>query len=348
MHVTKRGLGVNYIGGTGLVLGGVLVAQLLLHPPAGIPIWILVGPVPALALVSALYWLPRINLDDEQVWWVAQCSALGLELVTMLILAGTLLSNVVIGTGAIQAGLVASAVGTGAITGALVGALWELQMANRRMATRTDVLNRVLRHNLRNDMTVVLGHLEHVKENVDDPERAKLEVAQRKVDALVDLTEQVRQIDTALGRGRATHQPVDVVDCIDRRLDQIERTHPSVTVEVDCPPEAWVVADDMLGTLLDNIVESAGVHGDGDPSLALHVTTTSRWVELSITDTGHTLPMADLAAVAAGSETKLDHGRGIELWLVDWLVEKYDGELDIGRTEDGRSRIDITLPRANT
>src|SRR6056297_450929 len=80
MHVTKRSLGVNYIAGIGIVLSGILLAQHLVTPQSGVPIWVITGLGPALALGSTLYWLPRIDLDDDQIWRVAECGALGLEL----------------------------------------------------------------------------------------------------------------------------------------------------------------------------------------------------------------------------------------------------------------------------
>ncbi|MFD1586860.1 sensor histidine kinase [Halorientalis brevis] len=347
MRVTKRSLGVNYVAGTGLVLSGLLLSKLALSPPRDW-LWSVTGLVPAVALGSAVYWLPRINLDDEQIWWVAQCGALGLEITTAFVVGHLLFSKLVLGSTAIQVGVAANNVAAGAIVGVLGGALWAVHNANERMGVRTDVLNRVLRHNLRNDMTVVFGHLENVRAKVDDPQQAQIDITLRKLDGLIELTEQVRAVDTALDRGRQTHRPVNVVAVIDRQVDELTTTHTDVTIQTDCPAEAWVVADGMLGMLLDNIVMSAVDHGNGAPTLEVEVTTSTRWVELRIEDASHTLPTADLAVVSAGEETKLDHGCGIELWLVDWLVEKYDGELTIDDADDSRSVIDIRLPRAGT
>ena len=346
MHVTKRSLGVNYIAGTGLALSGILLAQLLLNPPSRVPLWAVTGLVPALALGSTLYWLPRIDLDDDQVWRVAQCGALGLELMTAFIVGYLLLSGFITKPAAPQAAIIANNIATGAIVGVLVGAVWEVHNTNERMAVRTEVLNRVLRHNLRNDMTVVFGHLEHVRANVDEPQQSHIDVTLDKLDGLIEMTEQVRAVDAALGRGRHTHRPVDVADQLDRHADDLTTARPEVTIRTDCPAEAWAHADDMVGMLLDNVVGSGVDHGDGEPTLHVAVTTSTRWVEIRFEDENHTLPTEDLAVVSAGEETKLDHGCGIELWVVDWLVEKYGGQLAIDSTDVGRSVIDIKLPRA--
>ncbi|WP_136717901.1 sensor histidine kinase [Halorientalis salina] len=347
MHVTKRSLGVNYIAGIGLVLSGILLAQLLVTPQSGVPVWAITGFGPALALGSTLYWLPRIDLDDDQVWRVAECGALGLELTTLVVVGLLWLSVSVTEATSAQVAIIANTLATGTVLGVLGGAVWEIHNTNERMAVRTEVLNRVLRHNLRNDMTVVFGQLEQVRANVDEPQQSRIDTTLEKLDGLLEMTEQVRAVDAALGRGSQTHRPVDVVDCIDCRVEEITTAQPAVTIHTDCPAEAWAHADDMLGTLLDNIVGSAVDHGDGDPTLYVHVTTSAQWVDISIEDADHTLPVQDLAVVSSGRETKLDHGCGIELWLVDWLVEKYDGQLTIESADDGLSLIDIRLPRAD-
>lgn len=347
-QITKRSLGVNYVAWIGVVMGSVLLAQIIHEWTYRVPIWALTGLVPALALITARYWLPLIDLDDNQIWLVAQCGALGMAVVTGLAMGTYAVSNLMAEPVTEEIGIIASHITTGAIVGVLAGALWEVHNTNSRMTVRTNVLNRVLRHNLRNDVTVIRGHLEHVQATADEPHEGQIDVTLDKLDQLIELTEKVRAVDTALERGRQTHRPINVVAAIDSQLDEIATTRPSVTVDCCCPDEAWVLADEMFASLLDNVVESAAIHGTGDPRLHVTVTTTGRTVELGIEDDGNSLPAADLAVVADGAETKLDHGCGIELWLVEWLVGKYNGDLTITQTDTGKNRLDIELPRADT
>jgi len=343
MHITKRRLGTNYVVGTGLVLGGLLLAQLLLAIPDTVPVWALVGLVPAVILATGTYWLRRVEFTGDQIWVVAQASALGLALV---LFAGTIIvrtQSVVVGPTVTLA--LASMTTLGAMVGALAGVAWEFYRTNRRLTVRNDVLNRVIRHNLRNDMTVVQGHLDHVKQEVGREHRDEIDTVQRKVDALLGLTEKIRQIDITIARGERTRQPVDVVEVIDARLNTIKQAYPQITFEYDTPPEALAYADDLFGTVLDNVIESAVVHGTRAPTIDIEVTETSEWVEIRILDETSSLPENDLAIVDGGFETQLDHSQGIEFWLVDWLVEGYGGEVGFEATPAGNA-IEIKLRQA--
>jgi signal transduction histidine kinase len=44
------------------------------------------------------------------------------------------------------------------------------------------------------------------------------------------------------------------------------------------------------------------------------------------------------------AETALDHGSGLGLWIVKWVVERSEGTIDF-RNEDGAC-IELRLPRA--
>ena len=71
--------------------------------------------------------------------------------------------------------------------------------AERRREQRLDVLNRVLRHNLRNDMTVVQGFTEAAAGRIDDPEtRSMLDRATSKTTELVALGEFVERVERVL------------------------------------------------------------------------------------------------------------------------------------------------------
>ena len=73
---------------------------------------------------------------------------------------------------------------------------------------RLEVLNRVLRHNLRNDLNVIKGNLSLVLETLDDDDdHSRLELAQRKVEELLTLGEKAQFVNKTVGAadGREEH-----------------------------------------------------------------------------------------------------------------------------------------------
>jgi signal transduction histidine kinase len=231
--------------------------------------------------------------------------------------------------------------------GALVGLTYELHRTTERLRLRKSVLYRVLQHNLRNDMTVVLAHLDNVRDSVDDPQRAELDKAEQKIQALVDLTEKVRRINIAAEAGNSQATPTDLVPVIEERVELLRSRYPDIDVTVSLPDAAWVYADRQFGIVVDNIVESALMYSRESPTLRVKVTAEGDTVCVCVVDQNQTIPNADLSALEQRTEDVFNHGYGVELWLVYWLTEQNGGTVSIEDDHETRA-LEIDLDRAES
>jgi len=177
---------------------------------------------------------------------------------------------------------------------------------------RLQVLNRVVRHNLRNDMTVVHGFAEAANDAVEDEEiNGLLDTVERKADELVDLGEKARDIEDVLAADR-TETTVDLRVLLDTVLDEID---PDVPVTVDCPERSVTTDADTLRVLCVALIENAVEHGVSDePSVADEQSpSSSRWASPrenapapeDAAEHGSTSPPSPSDAVEHGS-TSLD------------------------------------------
>ena len=62
---------------------------------------------------------------------------------------------------------------------------------------------------------------------------------------------------------------------------------------------------------------------------------------IAISDDGPGIPAVELESLAAGTETPLQHGRGLGLWQLRWGVDALGGALSF-ETDDGTT-VSITL-----
>ena len=326
-ELSKQSLGTGYVVGTGVALSLALVAHVVTALSAGPPAVgiALFGMVPALVLVAANVWLPRSGLEGTQVWTVAEWGGLGIGLVTLVHLA---ISFSGVPAASMRTAILASSVALGGFVGILVGTVLELRRSRRRLAQSNDVLNRVLRHDLRNRLNVVLGHLNELERTTD----GETDELRESIEGLLSTTEKARQIDVALNTHQRDHHPVDLVGAVAQRLDALERAHPEATIERDLPEAAPVRADWLLGSVLDNLVENTVVHSETVPSLAVSVDADGRTTTLRIVDDCPTIPQTELDVFSARAETPLQHSKGVGLWLVIWVVESYGGEVTFGTT----------------
>lgn len=206
------------------------------------------------------------------------------------------------------------------------------------------VMSRYIRHNLRNDLNVVLGHADRLADRVDGEEAALADQIGETIDRIVDSTEKVRLaqrvVESDLHRSR-----FDMVAEVERVVADLREEYPAVTIDVDVPDTAWVLASGFVGTAVRNVVENACEHTSGT---ACHVWITlemdGEWTILHVEDDGPGIPDSELTALDDGTETPLTHGSGIGLYLVDWIVDQSGGTLTF---EENPTRVSIRLPVAD-
>jgi signal transduction histidine kinase len=208
-----------------------------------------------------------------------------------------------------------------------------------------DVLHRVLRHNLRNDITVVLGLATNIIETTDEAAtREAAEKIKQKASSLSQLSDEANTIEKVLGEtvsvGAVELQPLvdDVVaDC------QTRFGTASITTEV--PPELSVRANDKLQIVVRSLLDNAIRHNDSpEPRATVSARSRDSTVELEVADNGPGIPEAEQHHIIEDREiTPLDHGSGLGLWLVKWIVDAYGGSLDIETPESGGSIVRIRL-----
>ena len=338
--LSKGTLGMGYVVGAGVALSLALLvhaATAIRAGPSALLV-VLVGFVPALALAGANYWLPRSGLRGAQMWTVAEWSGLGIGLLTLLNLA-VLFAGVSLAT--VRTGLLASSVAIGGFVGILVGTLLELRRSRDRLAQSNDILNRILRHDVRNRLNVMLGHLSALEHTAEGERARRTEQLGQCVERLITTTEKARRIDVALGAERRVQRPVDLVPAVEERLAAVRRAHPEATVETDLPDEAMVQADWLLGSVLDNVIENSVVHSTTAPTLSVGVDVDGAATTLVVADDCPEIPESELNVFASGNETQLRHSKGVGLWLVIWVVEGYGGEVSF-ETADGNGNV-VTL-----
>jgi PAS domain S-box-containing protein len=177
-----------------------------------------------------------------------------------------------------------------------------------RYRTQLDVLARVLRHNLRNDMTVIQGTLSHVRNNIDDSTlTARIDTAIRKCEGLTDTSDKTRKLDDIVESAQTVGtQTTDLVPLVDAVVEKHREEYPSAEITTIKPTMAPVQASDQVRWALDNLVENAIVHAESDPEVRITVageTTTedgqlSEWVTVTVADKGPGIPASEAVSSA--------------------------------------------------
>lgn len=225
---------------------------------------------------------------------------------------------------------------------------------------RFAVLNRVLRHNLRNDLNVVQGHAEMVRNGVDDEDlRRSAETIVTKSEGLMALGDRAREfdrvIDAAGGEGPdddGSGEPVALSTKVGEVRDEFDARYSTASITVDVPEELRVDVDpETLELVLSNLLENAVRHNDGDePTVEVRldgINEATRTAELAVVDDGPGIPDQELAVLQSGEETPLQHGSGLGLWVVQSGMTALGGDIHVESGGTGTT-VTLHLPRVTT
>ncbi|WP_162991594.1 ATP-binding protein [Halostella salina] len=198
---------------------------------------------------------------------------------------------------------------------------------------RLEVLNRVLRHNLRNRVDAIKGNAEAIEAGSDGEFAAEI---YESADELATLSAKAREIDQLVsrpaGKGEAdlsavVRELVEATDC-DR-------------IAVDLPERAPLVTDwEALRLALRNAVENAVEHAT--ESVRVTVEPDGDGYAITVADDGPGIPDSELRSLDAETETPLQHGTGLGLWLLKWSVTKLNGTLSFDTS--GGTTVRLTVP----
>jgi signal transduction histidine kinase len=207
---------------------------------------------------------------------------------------------------------------------------------------RLSVLSRVLRHNVRNRLTVVLAQAEHIVETADsEPSREGAERILRAGSKLLSAAEQAHRAETLL-RDRPTKQRVDLVEQVRAGRERAEAAPGRVDLVV--PETAPIVATPIVERAVAELLENALTHVS-DPTVEVRVVVDGETTRVVIADDGPGLPDHERAALVGEGETPLEHGTGLGLWLVNWIVTASGGRVAVREDRPGTT-VELFFPTA--
>ncbi|WP_077152342.1 sensor histidine kinase [Halorubrum tropicale] len=167
---------------------------------------------------------------------------------------------------------------------------------------------------------------------------------------MVALSKTAQEIEQVIDQ-ELTTEPIDPVPIVTDLIDEYREVYSEADIELLDLENVRVHADRRLQTALDHLIENALLYTDqAEPHVQVSVSTddnTSEWVRLEIKDNGPGIPDKEWSVIVGNGEiTQLEHGTGLGLWLVKWLVDTYGGDLEYSDNELGGSTVTISLRKA--
>lgn len=267
------------------------------------------------------------------------------------------------GVGVVNIAIIISGLGSiGGVGGLLVGR-YDARSQRRRRALETErtrladereklaLLNRIVRHDIGNDLQIIGGMTSHLEGHVDEHGQTYLERVQRTTEEAIELTEQVRTFIASLSEdGTSERRRISLERILETQVDNAREVYRDASVAVDgSVPDISVYADELLSTVFHNLISNAIEHNDtDDPFVEVSVEREGDTVTVSVADNGPGIPPEHRDTIQAVQAGAGDHpNSGLGLYIVGMLVERYEGDVVIEDRESRGTIVSVSLPVAD-
>jgi signal transduction histidine kinase len=207
---------------------------------------------------------------------------------------------------------------------------------------RIQVLNRILRHNLRNELSAIKARAELATDD-DQPTDEHVASVLSIADDLQAMSADARRIQKRIADDGQSCVTVDTV--VESVVTAVQESHRLFDVDVDVPAVTVTLDRGLLAYALRNLVENAVEHNDGDdPQVEVRGRETATGIELVVADNGPGIPDTEREVIEAGVEDAHTHTTSLGLWGTNWAVQTLGGTLTFGESGMGGTAVTLELP----
>jgi signal transduction histidine kinase len=217
-----------------------------------------------------------------------------------------------------------------------------------RQRDNLEVLNQVVRHDVRNALQLVIAYGDILQNHVEDDSEAYLRQILKAGRKAVDITRTAGDVTKVLLRSEADRTPMHVRSVLEDQIDDVRTSHERAIVSTEAMiPDVTVLADDMLESVFRNVLNNAVVHNDEElPEVSVTATADDEVVRVRVADNGPGIPDEQKARIFEEGEKGLDSdGTGLGLYLVQTLVERYGGAVWVEDNDPKGSVLVVELRR---
>lgn len=211
------------------------------------------------------------------------------------------------------------------------------------------VLDNILRHNIRNSLTVIYGRAEQIYSETDGDIKDAAEVIIESAEELMATSEKSREITQIISEDSEIKQ-IEISNLLDNIIEETANDWPRANISVEKPEQITVMSIYNIELALRELLTNAIRHNDQEtPAVDITVTVTDNMAEICVCDNGPGLSKFDKDVLESGEAIdKLTHGSGLGLWIVYWAVKRSYGEINVKPLGKRGTAITILLPVAAT
>lgn len=224
---------------------------------------------------------------------------------------------------------------------------YEHQLEEQR--DNLEILNQVLRHDVRNDLQLVTAYAGLLADRCENPEEKEfITKINNSADHAVELTETAREIADLMLSATTDPKRINLRSVLESEVSEVQSSYSNAAITFETQISAVTVhANDMLPSVFRNLLKNAIQHNN-KPIAEVTVTATDHdeTVIVRIADNGPGISDDQKEVIFGKGQRDLDSaGTGIGLYLVDTLVTSYNGTVWVEDNEPEGAVFNVELPK---
>ncbi len=195
------------------------------------------------------------------------------------------------------------------------------------------LLNKILRHDILNDLNAIDGAIEIYRETRDEK---VLDVVSKAINRAVEFIKEVRELENLVSHFERL-KPVNVRGIIEKVIEKYD-----TNININICGKCKALADDALSSVIDNIIRNALTHGKTD-RIDIEIDELEDQCEIRISDYGIGIPDEVKEKIFEEGFIYGETGQsGLGLYIAEKLIERYGGSIKV---EDNRPRGAVFIIR---
>lgn len=207
-----------------------------------------------------------------------------------------------------------------------------------------DIFGRVLRHNIRNELNVIQGNTNIIEEEYSETNlNRNFKSIDSSISDLLKISKKARLAEKVIG---------NIDDKKEFRTDHIikdaiihvKKNHKSVDLEYDLESSFTFTAHSRFKHIIREIIDNGVEHNKSEvKKLKIKSIVKNSKKQIIIRDNGSGIEESELKPIFnTNKETPLEHGSGLGLWLIKFIINISGGEITFNRMDTG-TEVKIVL-----
>lgn len=222
----------------------------------------------------------------------------------------------------------------------------KIKKQEKELEIYQDVIDRVLRHNVRNDMNVIEGYTNEIISSGNKKIRNKAEIIDRKCSELHNTIKKLRKIQKVINKKQNIE--VDIEEEIKNTINENKQLKKNIHIDFNKKQEQiCAISHPCINYAIEEIIENSIQHNNSETKkLRININQDKNKVHIKFKDNGKGIEQHEIDVIESNTETSHKHSSGGGLWLIKWIINRSNGSIEFTNTSNG-TEINIFLLRSN-